>query len=109
MAKERELHATQEKAERVILVGCDLETEGMDIDSCLDELAELAATAKAEMVGRIIQKRDRPHPGHYLGTGKIEELKLMINALDATGIICDDELTPAQIRNMEKLDRKSVV
>ncbi|MCQ4726368.1 GTPase HflX [Anaerotignum faecicola] len=103
MAKERELHATQEKAERVILVGCDLETEGMDIDSCLDELAELAATAKAEMVGRIIQKRDRPHPGHYLGTGKIEELKLMINALDATGIICDDELTPAQIRNMEKL------
>lgn len=49
-------------------------------------------------MARSVQKRERIHPGHYLGTGKIEELKAMLSAYDATGIVCDDELSPAQLQ-----------
>ncbi len=103
MTKENELHTTKEETERVILVGCEIENAKSDVCACLDELELLAVTAGAEAVGRLTQKRERIHPGHYIGSGKIEELKLMIDALDATGVICDDELSPSQIRNMEKL------
>ena len=59
------------------------------------------------MVGTVIQKRERIHPGTYVGKGKMEELKMLLTALDATGIICDDELSPAQLRNLEDaLDTK---
>lgn len=103
MAKETQLHITEEMKERVILVGVDQDTIGMDTESCLDELDELVKTAGAESVARIIQKRERVHPAHYLGKGKIEELQVMINAYDATGIVCDDELSPAQIKNLEQM------
>lgn len=103
MAKETILHDVESIEERVILVGVDFERDGMDVHSCLDELEELVNTAGAVTVGRIIQKRPRIHPGYYLGTGKVEEIKTMVNALDATGIICDDELSPAQLRNLEKM------
>ena len=76
---------------------------GMDTESCLDELNELVKTAGAESVGRLIQKREKIHPAHYLGKGKLEELQVMINAYDATGIVCDDELSPAQIKNLEQI------
>ena len=52
---------------------------------------------------RTIQRREKVHPAHYLGKGKIEELKMMINTYDATGIVCDDELSPAQLKNLEKM------
>ena len=103
MAKETQLHITEEMKERVILVGVDQDTIGMDTESCLDELEELVKTAGAESVARIIQKREKVHPAHYLGKGKIEELQVMINAYDATGIVCDDELSPAQIKNLEQM------
>lgn len=95
--------STTEKKERVILVGIETEdTEGM-IESYLDELEELAETAEAIPVGRLIQKRQNAHPGHYLGKGKLEDLKNLINALDADGIICDDELSPAQFKNLNSM------
>lgn len=75
----------------------------MDTDACLDELEELVKTAGGTAVARSVQKRERIHPGHYLGTGKIEELKAMLSAYDATGIVCDDELSPAQLRNLEQM------
>lgn len=103
MSKETTLHNVEEIEERVILVGVDFEREGMDVEACLDELEELANTAGAITVGRIVQKRPRIHPGHYLGKGKVEEIGIMIDALDATGIICDDELSPSQIRNLERM------
>lgn len=103
MAKETILHDVDDIEERVILIGVDFERDGMNVHSCLDELEELANTAGAITVGRIIQKRPRIHPGYYLGTGKVEEIKTMVDALDATGIICDDELSPAQLRNLEKM------
>ncbi|MEP7088367.1 MAG: GTPase HflX, partial [Gemmatimonadota bacterium] len=67
----------------------------------LEELAELADTAGATVVGEVTQMLDRPHPGTYLGKGKIEELRLAIEAQQATVIIFDDELSPAQGRNVE--------
>ena len=72
-----------------------------DTDRSLDELAELAKTAGAVTVGRMVQTRDNFHPATYIGKGKIEELRVLIDELDATGIICDDELSPAQFKNLE--------
>ncbi len=100
------LHEMKETEERLILVGIETderEKSGMDTEACLDELEELVKTAGGEAVGRMTQKRERVHPGHYLGKGKIEELKVMVQAMDATGIVCDDELSPAQLRNLEKM------
>lgn len=86
--------------ERVILVGVD--TSGMeDAGRSLDELEELAKTARASVEGRLIQTRESAHPATYIGKGKLLELKDLIWETDATGIICDDELTSAQLGNLE--------
>lgn len=96
----------EELQERVILVGVSFQ-DGDDAEDSLTELADLVDTAGAEVVGTIIQRREAIHPGTYVGTGKLEEIRTMLIATDATGIVCDDELTPAQIRNMEDvLDTK---
>lgn len=94
------LYDTDEIIERVILVGVAFDTDD-DTDRSLDELAELAKTAGAVTVGRMVQTRDNFHPATYIGKGKIEELRVLIDELDATGIICDDELSPAQFKNLE--------
>ena len=88
--------------ERVILVGVSLRDDD-DTEDSLAELGELAATAGAEVVGTVIQQLDQIHPGTYVGSGKLEEIRDLIWELDATGIICDDELSPAQLRNMEQI------
>ena len=81
--------------------------EGDDGEDSLAELADLVDTAGAQVAGTIIQKRDGVHPGTYVGKGKLEEIRTMLLMTDATGIVCDDELSPAQIRNMEEaLDTK---
>ena len=96
----------KQEAERVILVGVSLPGQE-DVEKSLDELAELASTAGAETVGRITQARDQIHPGTYIGKGKVEELKDLIWELEATGIICDDELSPIQMKNLQdELDIK---
>ena len=92
--------------EKVILVGVSL-NDGDDTEDSLLELAELVKTAGAQVVGTAIQSRESIHPGTYVGTGKLQELRQMIEEFEATGIVCDDELTPAQIRNIEDvLDTK---
>ena len=96
----------KKETERVILVGLDLPGQA-DAGDSLDELKELAATAGAETVGRVIQSRDQMHPGTYVGKGKIDEIKDLLWELDATGIICDDELSPVQMKNLQdELDVK---
>ncbi|SEU33628.1 GTP-binding protein HflX [Lacrimispora sphenoides] len=101
-----ELIELKEIEERVILVAVSTEDEN-DTKASLDELEELVKTAGAVTVDKIIQNRERIHPGTYLGKGKIEEIKDCIWELDATGIVCDDELSPAQLRNLEEaLDTK---
>ena len=91
----------KEMEERVILVGVQ-ESFSEDVEESLDELAELCETAGAQVVGRVIQNREKIHPGTYVGKGKIDEIALLMEELDATGIVCDDELSPAQLNNLEK-------
>lgn len=90
-----------EEKELVILVGVQ-EPDNEDITESIDELGELADTAGAIAVGRLIQKREKIHPGTYIGKGKIEELKELIFITNATGIICDDELSPAQMNQLQQ-------
>lgn len=96
-----ELYDIKDDEERVILVGVCTGDEKETLE-CLDELEELAKTAGAVTVARMYQNRESIHPGTYIGKGKIEELKSMIYEYEATGIICDDELSPAQLKNLEE-------
>lgn len=95
------LYDLEETRERVILVGVQTNPYENTKES-LHELAELTRTAGADVVGNLIQGRESIHPGTYVGKGKIEELRSMIYAFDATGIICDDELTAVQLNNLER-------
>ena len=93
-------YETKERVEKVILLGLDV---GDDTKESMKELAELVDTAGATVLDSIIQSRERMHPGTYIGKGKIEEVKDRVIELGATGVVCDDELTPAQLRNLEDL------
>ena len=90
----------REEKERVILVGVCV-SDGDDTEVSLKELAELVKTAGAETVEVMIQNRESVHPGTYVGKGKIEEIGAMLALHDADGIVCDDELSPAQMKNLE--------
>ncbi len=98
MAEEFKIEETKE---RVILVGVS-EQDGDDTEDSLAELGELVATAGASVAGVLIQKREKIHPATYIGSGKVEELAEQIAEQDATGIVCDDELSPAQLKNLEE-------
>jgi GTP-binding protein HflX len=111
------LHSTAPTPERAFLVAVQLRNQsaGLDADASLDELALLAYTACAEVVGRSVQRLESPHPAHYVGKGKLEEI---IEARDDTGytmVIFDDELSPSQQRNLEDalkvkvLDRTALI
>ena len=98
MAETFEIEQLEEK---VILVGVSLQDD-KETEESLEELRELADTAGAVTVGKVIQNREAVHPGTYIGSGKIWEVRLMLEETGATGIICDDELSPAQLRNLEQ-------
>lgn len=95
------LYEMKEIEERVILVGVQ-QAFSDDIEDSMQELGELARTAGALVVGSMIQNRENIHPGTYIGKGKIEEVRMLMLATDATGIICDDELSPAQMNNLQQ-------
>lgn len=88
--------------EKVILIGVS-EQDGDDAEDSVAELAELVKTAGAVVVGTLIQKRESIHPGMYVGTGKVQEIAELIAETKATGIVCDDELSPAQLKNLEEM------
>ena len=88
--------------ERVILVGVS-EQDGDDAEDSLAELAELVKTAGASVAGTLLQKRELIHPGTYVGTGKVAEIAELLEHTGATGIVCDDELSPAQLKNLETM------
>ena len=92
--------STQDIIEKVILVGVQLDN-GENEESLLDELEELVKTAGGVIVGRMIQSREQFHPATYIGKGKLDEIRVLIDELEATGIVCDDELSPAQLKNLE--------
>lgn len=103
-----------EQIERVILVGVQTYDSDDTVQSLL-ELRELVETAGAVAVGTVMQSRETVHPATYLGKGKLEELKELLYDLDATGVVCDDELSPAQMNNLEQeleckvMDRTMVI
>ena len=88
--------------ERVVLIGVS-EQDGDDAEDSVEELKELVKTAGATVVGTLIQKREKIHPGTYVGTGKVAEIAELVENTGATGIVCDDELSPAQLKNLEMM------
>jgi len=91
--------------EPAVLAGIDRRGD----EASLDELAALADTAGAEVVGRLVQRRDEPDPTTFIGRGKLDELHAMIHAAGARLVVFDDELTPAQLRNLEERLKVKVV
>ena len=94
------MYETKENIEKVILVAVSTGNEEDAMES-LDELEELVKTAGAEVVGRIVQNLEHINNATYVGTGKVQEIKDLIRETDAAAIICDDELSPAQYKNLE--------
>ena len=114
MDKPMEKEIRNERPERAVLVAVQL-PDRPDTGPLLRELGELAKTAGAEVVGTLTQDRDRFEPGTYLGTGKLEELRELVLSVNADLVITDDELSPAQQKNLERaldvrvLDRTAVI
>lgn len=102
------LYEVEQETERVILVGVS-QQDGDDAEDSVAELAELVETAGAVVVGTLIQKRENIHPGTYVGTGKVFELEELIEETGATGIVCDDELSQAQLKNLEEALKTKVM
>lgn len=109
-----EMIEINEPVDRFILVGVAVNDKD-DTGQSLDELEELVYTAGAVTVGRVIQNRENIHPTTYIGKGKIDEVRELAEDVAATGIVCDDELSPVQLRNLEDalqlaiLDRTSLI
>lgn len=103
-----QMYEIKEEEERFILVGV-ASSDKDDTVEALEELEELAATAGAVTVGKIIQNRESVHPGTYIGKGKIDEVKELAIKAEATGIVCDDELSPAQLKNLEDVLQMKVL
>ena len=102
--------------ERIVLVGVIFpDSSAVELDKELDELALLVDTAGADVSARVVQRRDRPDPATFLGSGKVQELKEICLAVDADTVVFDHNLSPAQQRNLEKLlgrtaiDRTAVI
>ncbi len=96
------MYETEQQREKAILIAVEDDRHG-DAEGCLNELELLADTAGADTVGRLIQRREAIHPGHYLGKGKMDELKALVTSTGADMVIADDELTAAQQRNMGQM------
>ena len=99
---EEKLYDTSEQKERIIVVGVAT-SENDDTDKSLDELIELGQTAGVETVAKVIQNREKVHPGTYIGKGKIEEVRELVIKHKADTVVCDDELTPAQFNNLSQM------
>jgi len=102
--------------EQIVLVGMIVPSlTGDDVEESLDELALLVDTAGADAVARVVQRRHSPDPATYIGSGKAEEVRRIAEEVDADTVVFDDELTPAQQKNLEKilgrtaLDRTAVI
>lgn len=120
LSRGSEIHATDQddgydveyrklRLERVILVGVWTEGSTAEIEANMQELAALATTAGSEVVDMLYQKRSRPDPGTYIGTGKVQELKEIVMATGVDTVICDGELSPGQMIALEKsLDVKVI-
>ena len=104
------IHEVAVEVEKAILVGVVLPKDRRwEVDEYLSELQQLAATAGVEVVDQLVQDRQRLDPATFIGSGKVEELQQMVNAYQAKAVIFDEDLTPAQIRNLEKAIKAKII
>ncbi|MEI7914546.1 MAG: GTPase HflX [Mycobacteriaceae bacterium] len=109
LADVSEVEYRQLRLERVVLVGVWTEGSAADADASLAELAALAQTAGSEVLEGIIQRRDKPDPATYIGSGKAAELRQIVVATGADTVICDGELSPAQLTALERVVKVKVI
>lgn len=109
LADVTEVEYRQLRLERVVLVGVWTEGTAADADASLAELAALAETAGSEVLEGLIQRRDKPDPSTYIGSGKAQELRETVLATGADTVICDGELSPAQLNALEKAVKVKVI
>jgi len=99
----------QLRLERVILVGVWTEGSDKDAENSMEELAALAQTAGSTVLDALIQRRDKPDPATFVGSGKVSELKGIVKSTGADTVVCDGELSPSQLRNLEDKVKVKVV
>ncbi|QWC87021.1 GTPase HflX [Nocardioidaceae bacterium] len=104
-----EVEYRQLRLERVVLVGVWTEGSADDADNSMSELALLAETAGSEVLEALVQRRQRPDPATYVGSGKVAELAEVVRSTGADTVICDGELAPSQLRNLEDKLKVKVV
>ncbi|MGH8971446.1 MAG: GTPase HflX, partial [Actinomycetes bacterium] len=104
-----EVEYRQLRLERVVLIGVWTEGGVRDAENSLAELAALAETAGSHVLEGLIQRRDRPDPATYVGSGKARELRDIVVAEGADTVICDGELTPGQLRQLEEVVKVKVI
>lgn len=109
LADVSEVEYRQLRLERVVLVGVWTEGSAVDADASMAELAALAETAGSQVLEGLIQRRDKPDPSTYIGSGKTVELREVVLATGADTVICDGELSPAQLTALEKAVRVKVI
>ncbi|MBJ7290119.1 MAG: GTPase HflX, partial [Williamsia sp.] len=104
-----EVEYRQLRLERVVLVGVSLDSSVATANARMAELAALAETAGSEILDAVMQRRDKPDPATYIGSGKAHELREVVLATGADTVICDGELTPAQLNALEKVVKVKVI
>jgi GTP-binding protein HflX len=104
-----EVEYRQLRLERVVLVGVWTEGTAADSEASLAELARLAETAGSEVLEGVVQRRDKPDPATYIGSGKVAELRDVVQATGADTVICDGELSPGQLRQLEERLKVKVI
>ncbi|MEB3022485.1 GTPase HflX [[Mycobacterium] crassicus] len=109
LADVSEVEYRQLRLERVVLVGVWTEGSAAEADASMVELAALAETAGSEVLEGLIQRRDKPDPATYIGSGKAQELRETVLASGADTVICDGELSPAQLTALEKAVKVKVI
>ena len=99
----------QLRLERVVLVGVWTEGTITDAENSMEELAALAETAGSTVLDALIQRRDKPDPATFIGSGKVSELKGIVKSTGADTVVCDGELSPSQLKNLEDKVKVKVV
>jgi GTP-binding protein HflX len=105
--RKKAFYENNQEPERAVLV--DVDTGEHDVEASLDELEELATTAGAQVIAKVIQRREKPNSATYLGAGRLEELKLFCKDNDIDLLIFDSELSPSQLRNIEDITDVRVI
>ncbi len=104
-----EVEYRQLRLEKVVLVGVWTEGTATDVENSMIELKLLAETAGSQVLEGLVQRRDRPDPATFIGSGKAKELREIVLATGADTVVCDGELTPGQLRQLEQVVKVKVI